>query len=104
MTDNDIIKALTCCTTKGSRCVDCPAWVNIDRSNCKKFFRGAIDLIDRQKAEIERLKQEKDNLIKTYAECQTEAIKEFAERLKQGLPSWLHPYVDTVEKEMVGDE
>ena len=38
--------------------------------------------IQRLKAELERLKAEKDNLIRTYAECQTEAVKEFAERLK----------------------
>ena len=43
------------------------------------------DEFNRQKAEIERLKEEKDNLIRTYAECQAEAVKEFAERLKEGL-------------------
>ena len=55
LTDKDIIKALECCTTTGLSCKDCPAFVKVDRSNCKKYFRGAIDLINRQQAEIERL-------------------------------------------------
>lgn len=52
MTDNEIIKALECCTTKGAKCSDCPAFKKVDRSDCKKYFRGAIDLINRQQAEI----------------------------------------------------
>jgi hypothetical protein len=55
LTDSEIIKALECCTTNGASCKDCPAFVKVDRSNCKKYFRGALDLINRQKAEIERL-------------------------------------------------
>ena len=57
MTDDEIIKALECCTTKGASCKDCPAFTKVDRSECKKFFKGALDLINRQKAEIERLKK-----------------------------------------------
>lgn len=55
MTDTEIIKALECCTTKGAKCSDCPSFKKVDRSDCKKYFRGAIDLINSQKAEIERL-------------------------------------------------
>ena len=55
MTDNEIIKALDCCTTKGAKCSDCPAFKKVDRSDCKKYFRGAIELINRQQAEIKRL-------------------------------------------------
>ena len=58
MTDEEIIKALECCTTKGAKCSDCPAYKKVDRSDCKKYFRGAIDLINSQKAEIERLNNE----------------------------------------------
>ena len=98
MTDNEIIKALECCTTKGAKCSDCPAFKKVDRSDCKKYFRGAIDLITRQKAEIDRLKNENDILSKNAdtafqdglneaqdlyaeqvkAEIKSEAIKEFA--------------------------
>ena len=74
MTDNEIIKALECCTTKGAKCSDCPAFKKVDRSDCKKYFRGAIDLITRQKAEIDRLKNENDILSKN-ADC----VKEIQE-------------------------
>ena len=111
MTDNEIIKAVECCTTNGASCKDCPAFVKVDRSNCKKFFKGAIDLINRQKAEKEALINGQETLQKYMAEqkaeirkykncyeqvkwerdlfeeqCKTakaEAIKEFAERLKK---------------------
>lgn len=55
MTNTEIIKALECCTTKGAKCSNCPAFNKVDRSDCKKYFRGAIDLINSQKVEIERL-------------------------------------------------
>lgn len=112
MTDKEIIKALECCTTKGAKCSDCPAFKKVDRSDCKKYFRGALDLIKRQQAqladerakieicaevikrqdtEIERLKKKveelsdvlSDSIRIRYKEAQSEAIKEFAERLKE---------------------
>lgn len=58
MTDEEIIKALECCSTYGGSCKKCPAYVKVDRSNCKKVLEGAIDIINRQKAEIERLQNE----------------------------------------------
>ena len=62
MTDAEIIKALECCTKKGAKCSDCPAFKKVDRSDCKKYFRGAIDLITRQKAENDRLETENEIL------------------------------------------
>lgn len=55
LTDEEIVKALECCTTNGASCKDCPAFVKVDRSNCKKYFCGALDLIN-------RLQEEKQNL------------------------------------------
>lgn len=43
------------------------------------YYINAADVAP--KSEVERLKAEKDNLIKTYKECMVEAIKEFAEKL-----------------------
>ena len=93
MTDNEIIKALECCTTNGASCKDCPAFVKVDRSNCKKYFRGALDLINRQKAEIDRLTEENKKVsayigngwgyvsfLEFVNSQRAEAIKEFAER------------------------
>ena len=87
MTDKEIIKALECCTIKGAKCTACPAFKKVDRSNCKKYFRGAIDLIKCQQAEIERLTANLRAMEQTLPNCakaeRAEAIKEFAERLKE---------------------
>ena len=53
LTDSEVVKALECCTTNVASCKDCPAFVKVDRSNCKKYFRGALDLINRLQAENE---------------------------------------------------
>lgn len=45
-----------------------------------------------------------DALEMAYKNGQEQAVKVFAERLKRGLPTWLHPYVDMVEREMKGEE
>lgn len=55
---------------------------------------NALALTKRQQAEIERLQTEKDNLIRIYKECMTEAIKEFAERLSLDIQRHLMPNVD----------
>ena len=55
MTDNEIIKALECC--KNKRCVSCPYDDVADKfAECSaKLVNDAHGLINRQKAEIERL-------------------------------------------------
>lgn len=53
MTDNEIIKALECCSGLDG-CKECPAKeYNLECSDVLKF--NALKLINRQKAEIERL-------------------------------------------------
>ena len=85
MTDNEIIKALECCSD--SNCHECPIEGCTD-----DIFRNALDLINRQKEKNESLKVDLakcsirlDNLYKTADEIKSEAIKEFAERLKEKL-------------------
>ena len=52
MTDNEIIKAVGCCIGN-TKCDECPMFRT---QNCmNKVFGYALDLINRQKAEIERL-------------------------------------------------
>ena len=77
-TDEEIIKALECC--KDCCCKQCDEEPN---------FQEAIDLINRQKAEIERLEKVlngRDQLVnalnKCYKQAKSEAVKEFAEKLK----------------------
>lgn len=88
MKDNDIIKALEHCPkcVYGS-CPECPMYgVNGCDSELMKL---ALDLINRQKAEIERLersaKQWEDTAKDLYISrenIKAEAVKEFADRLK----------------------
>ena len=124
MTDNEIIKALECCTTKGASCKDCPAFMKVDRSNCKKFFKGALDLINRQKDKIEFLEEKLDNLEYEFdlmreekEAIESRAVKEFAERLKLKVDidlceaiecsDYLYnlpKLIDNLVKEMVGEE
>lgn len=115
MTDNEIIKALECCTDESyENCNECP--YSIDTVSCErmKLLEDSLDLINRQKAEIERLK-EWENLLKAekYSLIKSEAIKEFAERLKEKSFKTIRNYgltkdvvevcaIDNLVKEMVG--
>ena len=149
MTDAEIIKALECCVTDDydESCVKCPARKH---KGCDyTLHKNALDLINRQKAEIEMLK-EKDKILScdideigsyiTIWDCdcseygeqlvmavedlsylpfcnatkiKTEAIKEFAERVKEQLDDFYHTdedalfdtcdAIDNLVKEMVGD-
>ena len=115
MTDNEIIKALECCAF--GECHDCP----FNDMACEvELDKYALDLINRQKtknaelqhknseleAEIERLEDSN----KGVELIKSEAIKEFAERLK----AISHPYgntqmvfelqIDNLVKEMIGDK
>lgn len=116
MTDNEIIKAL-----ENAKLV-----VDDGDAETLAFFDSLIDFINRQKAEIERLKCEMGKLLpkdcsyamqmevsnKLESQIKSEAIKEFAERLKgkcyedfQETYEMLSPYVtdddiDNLVKEM----
>ena len=86
MTDEHIIEALEWCTYLDD-CVNCPYYKK--DCNCATI---ALDLIYRQKAEIERLEKElhlaKVEISKHFDYLDgaaNEAVKEFAERLKEEL-------------------
>lgn len=90
MTDNEIIKALECCSTD-VRENTCPKCAFYKKHRCSTLMlNAASDLINRQKAEIERLQKNIDGLnifIKNHIKViRLQAIKEFAERLKCGVP------------------
>lgn len=98
MTDNEIIKALECCTVGTFACgKECPYYSsksNLKVSSCRFELMCEIsDLINRQKAEVERLQKENE-VMKTNCNSmcmsmpnmakaeRAEAIKEFAEELE----------------------
>ena len=79
MNDNDIIEALGQCETQKT-CSGCPYFEKI---GCKKhLYQDAFNLINRQKAEIERYLFSIKLLESDVKAARTEAIKDFAERLK----------------------
>lgn len=108
MTDNEIIKAMQCVIGNEVLCSECTYQKVLPFPSCRrKCAKNALDLINRQNAEIDRLKdlityqkqkikeiEQKYNqavddmfgLIETtrneIAEAKTEAIKEFIDELK----------------------
>lgn len=71
MTDNEIIKALECCS-KNILCGQCPLK---EKNNCiNKLSAYALELISRQQAEIERLH---DEVSKTRRKALLEASSKF---------------------------
>ena len=105
MTDNEIIKALES-EVKSAEYVDSEYCDGVDLT----LIKSALDLINRQKAEIERLKEcpkciyEYDgntteycvegpcSNFKTVEQIKSEAYKEFAEHLKE---MWSNNYYDS---------
>lgn len=78
MTDNEIIKALEWNISKFGKEV---CFGYMDKDGCKKVdAKDILDIINRKKAENERLKINLKAVIDERAD-HTEAIKEFAERL-----------------------
>lgn len=109
MTDSDIIKALECCGENGEGCLECPFFKKY--KNCvKELITLAGICIKRQQAEIERLKAEHDALIRNYKECAMDAVKDFAERIKEVAQDYGHGdavlltryQIDSAVKEMEG--
>lgn len=82
-TDNEIVKALECCFIHVN-CTNCPAASPPTEGCLSAVCKQAIDLYNRQKAEMERLKE----AYALYEEttglkwARAEAIKEFGERVK----------------------
>ena len=116
MTDNEIIKALELCSADECWCDDCPYENLCTDTDITKF---ALDLINRQKSEIERLQKLLDDKCdRCIAKDKAEAVKEFAERLKgyyikvkgydrpyaHTMISFLLDKIDNLVKEMVGDD
>lgn len=126
MTDNEIIeiiKALVLCMDEEERCGECPYEETPER--CVKVHgKDLLDLINRQKAEIKRLKGEVAKeftcfvgnphkvehcpYLEELPKVEAEAIKDFAERLK----TFFNPdnsydirkYIDDLVKEMTGEQ
>ncbi len=118
LSDNEIIKALEdwlneiCKSHQTSIDLGYES-IAIDTEKYMSLLRGTIDLINRQKAEIESIKTIHKSYVNACRNIKAKAIKEFAERLKEKLidpvETWLtsdvvrEEDIDNLVKEMVGD-
>ena len=87
MIDNEIIKAMQCVIGNDVNCSECTYQKVLPFPSCRMMCaKNALDLINRQKAEIERLKKNIDglNIFTTnhIKVIRLQAMKEFAKRLK----------------------
>lgn len=90
MTDKEIIRALELCSPQNVSipCYDCPCWDGYEQT-CKGIdYTATLDLINRQRAEIERLneyikrcKSGEEYWVKCLLDKPNEAYKEFAKFL-----------------------
>ena len=127
MTDKDIKKALECCGVKRT-CRNCPLYEERSADCIYIVLKNTLDLITRQQAEIEKLKDANNIFEKAFHiqeqnikdwlpitmfnyEIKTEAYKEFAERLKEDIfnteyhiDRYYRRSIDNLVKEMVGDD
>ena len=103
MTDEQIIKALECCIYD-TTCQECP--YNKLSTCIEVRHKNLLGVINRQKAEIDRLEQELE-------QAKLEAIKEFAVRLKNKIwySDWCNlertitpEIITTVVKEMTEEK
>ena len=119
MTDNEIKKALVWHSNDETHCSGCPYEEHSVTHYCVDMvIQDALDLINRQQADNERLKKLLEEADVNYNKCAKrfykEGVKEFAERLKAtcytysdicGYKSTVIDIneIDNLVKEMVGD-
>lgn len=95
MTDNEISKALRCCAQPDPICKECPCYDPYLKYPCADQLKwAALNLIDSQKAEIERLenslaisKKETKRYVGNY-KCQKKEMEEYRniiERATEGI-------------------
>lgn len=112
MTDEQIIKALECCTsgTTSECCNKCPfSPEDICDKDGNALEKYALALINRQKAEIEKYQKHIDNDIIYVKAVKAEAVKEFADKLKANILHKSYPLklsavgeIDNLVKEFTG--
>ena len=83
MTDNEIIKAMQCVIGNGVSCSECEYQKALPFPGCRRMCaENALDLINRQKADIERLKEEKQDIKDKY-DCQQTVYCDLSDIIKE---------------------
>ena len=104
MTDNEIIKAMQCVIGNDANCSECTYQKVLPFPSCRrKCAKNALDLINRQKAEIERLKDELHRAkveISKHFDYMDEATNESLDVFADSLKIKLNRTIDNLLKEM----
>lgn len=102
MTDEQVIKTLECCV-KGKQhcCNECPIRGNDDCIGA--ILADALFVINRQKAEIEALEYDMQVLKQEKKFIENQAIKEFADELKNSL-EWRTEPIDDYDIDILVDD
>lgn len=131
MTDNDIINNIIWCMNPNNACADCPYYEQRKSLDCvSSLFADTIDLINRQKAEIDKLNKlcEEQNeeikrqnektinnifLMEDIALIEAKAVKDFLIRLTMHFASYrgkdtitikdMFQIIQKIAEETVGD-
>lgn len=123
LTPEEIKKALGCCAGESPNCSDCPA-NRYEAGKCFDIVKvQAVSVMNSQQETIKTLRKcvEQHHIIRKdgksplsllTAEIRAEAIKEFAERLKEHLKgngglycvTTMNAKIDILVKEMVGED
>ena len=123
MTDNEIIKAMQCVMGNDVSCSECEYQKVLPFPSCRNMCaKNALDLINRQKEEIEKLQVSGKEAVSCFTRMESlykikckelevaksEAIKAFARRLKCGVPQETGVIrcadIDNLVKEMTEEE
>ena len=106
LTGEQIVKALEICNSLDVRCGNGCPYYEVPHKNGKRctemMIDDTLDLIKRQKAEIEELRADYNYLFETMPHLKSEATKEFAEKLKEYYPS-IADWIDYTAGEVLKD-
>lgn len=86
-----------------AKCENTQVGYNFAKADIDEFRKEIFERERIYKAEIGRLQTEKDNIIKTFGECQKEAIKEFAELIVADYPE-MEFYLKKLLAERAGEQ
>ena len=101
MTDAEIIKALEYCANEELYCKDCPS-KQCCNGDTQGMIQAIFDLINRQKAEIERLHEQEETVAKLYHK---KGVKDLAKRVREEInfPLAVWNVFDKIIKELEGE-
>ena len=112
MNKDEIKKALRCCASLSTYCIDCPYYNNDDFScDDGKMHLDALDLITEQEKEIDRLKIQLEQANAGIVNCsgcklvEINVVRDFAEKLKARITKfiWRHNIPECIFNDIMSD-